>query len=117
MSKVNLSEIFTHPAVEDFGSALRKAIRDERSQDYASLVELEYVETPEQFVEVIKKFLRRFETYAKRYRIKRPTEKSLDEMMYLVDTHGVRVVRAALISHALVKATREEEIVEGGEEG
>ncbi|MFQ6119721.1 MAG: hypothetical protein ACE5KE_07525 [Methanosarcinales archaeon] len=115
MSEVKLAEIFENSAIEDFGSALRKAIRDERSQDYASLVELEYVESPKEFVEVIKKFLRRYETYAKKYKIKRPTEESLDEIMNLVDKYGTRLIRAALIAHALTKSSKpKEESEEGG---
>lgn len=115
MSEKNLSEIFMNSAIKDFGSALRKAVRDKRNQDYASLVELEYVETPDEFVEVIKKFLRRFDSYARRYNIKRPEEKSLEGLMDLVDKYGVRVVRAALIAHALVKSPKpEEEVIEEG---
>jgi hypothetical protein len=116
MSKVKLEDIFLNDGIKDFGSALRKAVRDKRSQDYASLVELEYVETPEDFAEVLKKFLRRYETYAKRYKIKRPKEKNLDELVKLVDKYGVRPVRAALIAHALVKSSKaeEEEEIEGG---
>jgi len=117
MSGVNLEEIFLNDGVRDFGSALRKAIRDERNQDYASLVELEYIETPEEFAEFLKKFLRRFDTYAKRYHIKRPEEKSLYELINLVTKYGVREVRAALIAHALVKSSKsEEEETVGGEE-
>jgi hypothetical protein len=115
MSEIKLSEIFLSEEIKDFGSALRKAIRDERSQDYASLVEFEYVETPEEFVETLKKFLRRFETYAKKYKIKRPEEKSLDELVKLLDKYGVRLVRAALIAHALVKTSKPEEEEIGGE--
>ncbi|MFQ6055690.1 MAG: hypothetical protein ACE5KE_13400 [Methanosarcinales archaeon] len=114
MSEVKLNEIFENSAIEDFGSALRKAIRE--NDDYASLVELEYVESPEEFAEVIKKFLRRYESYAKKYRRKRPTEESLDKIMGLVDQYGVRLIRSALISHALVKSTRVEEESEYGSE-
>jgi len=115
MSEVKLSEIFLNEGIKDFGSALRKAVRE--GEDYASLVELEYVETPEEFAETLKKFLRRYESYAKRYKRKRPEEKSLDDLVNLVDKYGVRPVRAALIAHALVKSSRpeEEERIEGGE--
>jgi len=103
MSEIKLSTIFLNEGVKDFGAALRKAVRE--GDDYASLVEFEYVETSEEFAETLKKFLRRYETYAKKYGRKRPQEKSLDEVIKLVDEYGVKPVRAAIIAHALVKAT------------
>ncbi|MDI6916849.1 MAG: hypothetical protein QMC80_03540 [Thermoplasmatales archaeon] len=114
MSEVKLSDIFLSGGIKDFGSALRKAVRE--GEDYASLVELEYVETPEEFAETLKKFLRRYESYAKRYERKRPEEKSLDEVVNLIDKYGVRLVRAALIAHALVKSSKlgDVEEIEGG---
>jgi hypothetical protein len=107
MSEVKLGDIFLKKGVKDFGSALRKAVVWQK--DYASLVEFEYVETPEEFAETLKKFLRR-------YKGKRPEEKSLEEVVNLVDLYGVRAVRAALIAHALVKSSKaeEEEEIEGG---
>ncbi len=75
-------------------------------------MELEYVESKAAFAEVMKKFLRRYETHAKRMHLKRPKEKSLTAIMGLADRHGVKLVRAALISHALVKSSKE---IEGGE--
>lgn len=115
MSEVKLSDVFLSDSIKDFGSALRKAVRE--GEDYTSLVELEYVETSEEFAETLKKFLRRYESYAKRYKRKRPEEKSLDELVQLVDKYGVRPVRAALIAHALVKSSKLEEVeeIEGGE--
>ncbi len=107
---IKLEDVYSSSAIEDFGSALRKDLRE--NEDYASLIELENVEKPEEFAEAIKKFLRRYESYARKKQRKRPEEKSLMEMMQLVDTHGVRVVRAALISHALVKSSKPEEGVE-----
>ncbi|MDI6902645.1 MAG: hypothetical protein QMC77_02770 [Methanocellales archaeon] len=118
MSEVKLEEIFKNEAIEDFGDALRKAIRMEDIQDYASLVELEYVESKEGFAETIKKFLRRYHTHAKKLHLRIPKEESLNSIMGLVDKYGVKLVRAALISHALVKSSREEESgerTEGGE--
>jgi len=112
MSEVKLEEIFRNEAVEDFGSALRKALRIKDIQDYASLVELEYVETKPDFAETIKKFLRRYETHARKLHLKRPTEENLNSLMGLVDKYDVKLVRAALISHALVKSSKEEEIEE-----
>ncbi|WP_297436902.1 hypothetical protein [Thermococcus sp.] len=109
MSK--LAELFENEAVKDFGVALRKALRI--WEDYSSLVELEYAETNEQFAEVIKRFLRRYETLAKKgykgKQLKRPKEESLVELMKLVDKHGVKLVRSALISYALVKGGEENE--------
>lgn len=40
--------------------------------------------------------------------MRRPTEKSLERIMKLVSDHGGRPVRAALVSHALVKGAKEE---------
>lgn len=107
MPEIKLSDIFLSEGIKDFGSALRKAVIE--GKDYASLVELEYVETPEEFAEIMKKFLRRYESYAKRYIRKRPEEKSLDEIINLVDKYGVKPVRSALIAHALVKSSKFEE--------
>ena len=108
MSEFKLGDIFGSEAAKNFGSALRRALRI--GDDYASLVELEYVETKEQFVEVIKKFLRRYETIARKgYRgreLSRLNERDLEELMSLVDTYGVKPIRAALISYALVKSER-----------
>ena len=110
MSEFKLSDIFGCEAVKNFGAALRRALRI--GDDYASLVELEYAETKEQFEEVIKKFLRRYETIARRgykgKKLSRLSEKHLEELMNLVDRYGVKPVRAALISYALVKSEREE---------
>lgn len=109
MSEVPLHEVFTHPGVQAFGQALRFALR--QAEDYASLVELEYVERREDFAEAIKKFLRRYESYARsREReslpVFRPNQEHLNTLMALVDRPevGVRPVRAALIAHALVRA-------------
>ena len=105
---ISLSEVFENNAVKAFGKALRLAVRV--NEDYASMVELEYVEEPKEFAETIKKFLRRFESQSRRYERKkgrrafRPSEEDLGELMKIVDEHGVRLVRAALISHALVKS-------------
>lgn len=115
---VNLSEVFENDAVKAFGFALRLAVRT--NNDYASMVELEYVEEPREFAETIKKFLRRFEAQSRRYKREaghggfRPSEKDLDELMNLVDKYGVRLIRAALISYALVKSAKGK--VEEGEE-
>ena len=106
-----LAGLFENEAVRDFGVALRKALRI--GEDYSSLIELEYAETKEQFAEVIKRFLRRYETLAKKgykgKQLKRPKEESLVELIRLVDEHGVKLVRSALISYALVKGGEENE--------
>lgn len=103
-----LSLVYSDAALKDFGDALRKALRIEDIQDYASLIELENAEKPDDFAEAIKKFLRRYESHARRKELKRPKEESLEKIMSLVDQYGVRLVRAALISHALVKRIQEE---------
>lgn len=106
---VNLSMLYSDEAIKDFGSTLRKALRMEEIQDYASLIEIENAEKEEDFAEGVRKFLRRYESHARRLHLKRPTEENLERLMKLVSDHGVRPVRAALISHALVKGTKEEE--------
>jgi len=115
MSK--LYDLFSNPAVESFGRALRYAIWKREyggGEDYASLIELEYVETPKQFVESLKKFLRRYDAYARRYEREkgsprfRPDDKELDELIRLAEEYGVRIVCSALIAHALVKARKED---------
>jgi len=113
MSEFKMGDVFGNEAVKNFGSALRRALRI--GEDYTSLVELEYVETHEQFVEVIKKFLRRYETIARRgYKgkeLSRLAERDLEQLVSLVDEYGVKPVRAALISYALVKGEKEEEVM------
>lgn len=96
--------------------ALRFAIRkrDEGGgEDYASLVELENVEKIDDFLDVLKKFLTRYDSYARRYEREnpgkvafKPTEEDLDELVSLTQSHGVRRVCAALIAHSLVRPER-----------
>ncbi len=114
MSEFKLEEIFECEAVKSFGAALRKMLRppieggkEKWSPDYASLVELEYIETKDQFIETIKKFLRRYEVIARKHNLKRLEERDLRELMSLVDKYGVKPVRAAIISYALVKSEQE----------
>ncbi|RLI43965.1 hypothetical protein DRO69_08440 [Candidatus Bathyarchaeota archaeon] len=92
MSK--LYELFSNTAVESFGKALRTALT--KNEDYASLIELDYAEKEEDFAIAIKKFLRRLgkEGY-------KPNERDLDEIMKLAQEYGVKLVCAAVISHAL----------------
>jgi hypothetical protein len=117
MSK-QLAAVYEDPSIKDFGDALRRALRMEEIQDYGSLIELENAETPEDFADAIRKFLRRYETHASRLHLRRPAEESLTNLMSLVDKQGVRLVRAALISHALVKSppAEEHEIVQAAAE-
>lgn len=111
MSEFRLGDIFASEAVKNFGNTLRKMIRppqegnkDKWAADYASLVELGYVETKSQFAEVIRKLLRRYDVIAKKHQLKRPKEGDLEELMDLIDKYDVKPVRAALISYALVKS-------------
>jgi hypothetical protein len=91
--EISLYDIYINEAVRDFGDCLRNAIFT--NDDYASLTELEHAETKDTFAEIIKKLLRR------NYKGWLPKEKSLEEIMKLVDDYGVRLIRAAIISHAL----------------
>lgn len=109
----NLHDLFKHPAVENFGKALRIAVGI--NEDYASLVELDYAERKEELVLALKKFLRRLDANVRRYERKypgkiafKPNEKDLDDIVYLVEEHGARLVCAAIISHALVRTEKEE---------
>jgi len=109
MSK--LYELFSNPSVESFGKALRIAVG--LNDDYSSLVELDYVEKEEEFVLVLKKFLRRLDANSRRYERKhpdkysfKPNEKDLDEIMKLAQDYGVRLVCAAMMSHALVRSEK-----------
>lgn len=104
-----LSEVYGDPSVKDFGGALRRALRMDEIQDYASMIELENAEEKDDFADAIHKFLRRFESHARKLHLRRPSEESLERIMTLVDQYGVRIVRAALISHALVKGSTAEE--------
>jgi hypothetical protein len=111
MSK--LHELFSNPAIESFGKALRIAVGI--NQDYASLIELDYAEKEGEFVMVLKKFLRRLDAGARRYEREhpgmfafRPNEKDLDEVVRLAQEYGVRLVCAALMSHALVRSEKGE---------
>ena len=45
---------------------------------------------------------------ARKHGLRRLDEKDLEDIMNLVDKYGVKPVRAALISYALVKSEREE---------
>jgi len=90
---VSLYQLYNDEAVKDFGECLRNAIF--KNEDFASLTELEYAESKEDFAEIVKKLLRR------NYKGWLPRESSLERVMKLVDNYGVRLVRAAIISHAL----------------
>jgi len=98
--EISLYELYTNEAIKDFGDCLRSAIFTQ--EDYASLTELEYAETKDVFAEVIKKLLRR------NYKGWLPKEDSLEEIMKLVDEYDVRLVRAAIISHALTWKEKKE---------
>jgi hypothetical protein len=110
MSK--LPELFSNPAIESFGKALRIAVGI--NEDYASLIELDYAEKEEEFVIALKKFLRRLDAGARRYEREhprkfsfKPDEKDLDEVIRLAQQHGVKLVCAAIMSHALVREEKE----------
>jgi hypothetical protein len=111
----NLHNLFKHPAIESFGKALRIAVGI--NEDYTSLVELDYAERKEELALALKKFLRRLDANARRYEREhagktafKPDEKDLDEVVGLAEQYGVRLVCAAIISHALVRTEK------GGEE-
>ena len=113
--EIRLSNVFSNDAVREFGAILRRALRE--NDDYASLMDLEYAEKPEGFADALRRFLRRYEAFARRQKRRRPSEAALEELVRLVDTYGVRVVRAAVVSHALCRADRDQETetTNGGE--
>lgn len=105
--EMSLSKVYTNEGVRAFGQALRFSLRDSQSPDFSTLVELEYVETKEGFADVITKFLRRYETQARRREqrnqpVFHPNQTHLEALIGMIDQAGVRPVRAALIAHALV---------------
>lgn len=105
-----LASVFSHKAVHEFGDILRQALRE--NDDYASLMDLEYAETPDAFAEALRRFLRRYEAFARRAHRRRPSEEALEQLVQLADDFGVRLVRTALVSHALCE--EELEISTGG---
>jgi len=112
--QVQLAEVFSHEAVREFGAVLRRALRE--NDDYASLMDFEYAETPDAFAEALRRFLRRYAAFARRARRRRPPEDALEQLVKLMDDFGVRIVRAALVSHALCRREEEEtETSTGGE--
>ena len=118
MSALKLATVYDNPAVQAFGKALHLNLRADK--DYASLADLEFAETPEQFGEVLKRFLRRYEVpAAKRERenksVFRPSDAHLRELAELADTVGVAPVRAALIAYALVWHERDTAAPQKGE--
>ncbi len=87
-----LYNLYKNNVIKEFGDALRNAIKGE---DYSSLTEIDYAETPEDLAEAIKKLLRRhIEEYV-------PSEESITEIWGLVEKYGVKAVKTAIISHAL----------------
>lgn len=114
---MQLSDIYQNPAVKELGEALGKAIGKE--QDYASLTDLEFAQTKTDFADAIHRFLRRFHTMAskKENRWYCPPSHRIESLMQLVDKiadsddnakyrEAIRLVRAALLSYALIQATR-----------
>lgn len=117
---MDLADIYQNQAVKEFGEALGNAIGKEK--DYASLTDLEAAQTKEDFADALRRFLRRFHVYAARpenfwYC---PSGNRLEELMRTVDQaaravprggdavrdrEAVRLIRAALLSHALTRAT------------
>ncbi|MGQ9680613.1 MAG: hypothetical protein ACUVV4_07620 [Candidatus Bathyarchaeia archaeon] len=112
-----LYDLFSDKSVESFGKALRYAMMKREyggCEDYSSLVELEYVETTDSFIESLKKFLRKYDACSRRYEREfgkvsyKPNDVDLDNLVKLTEIYGVRNVTSALIAHALVRASKEE---------
>ncbi len=116
-----LSEVFQHPAVREIGDALGKALGDEETQDYASLMDLEFAQTPVDFADGLHRFMRRFLTFVGKKGWYAPSAERLSEVMQLMDElattmpfadeqrkalEALRLVRAAILSRALAEACR-----------
>jgi hypothetical protein len=115
---LRLGDVYENPAVKAFGRAYRRAIRDPKIQDYASLIDLENAETPDQLAEALRRFLRRNHKAAMDAEEGWfwPGEAHLAEVMRLAgtDERSVRLVRAAIESYALVWGSGVRQ--EGGDE-
>jgi peptidase E len=107
MSGIKLEEIYSNPSVKSFGDAFRKSLMMEEIRDYASFVELGYSESKEQFCETLQKFLRRYDTPARKLHLIRPSEDDLENIVKLVDRFGVEFIKTAILSYALVKSGKE----------
>jgi hypothetical protein len=107
MSDIKLEEIYSHIAIKNVGDALRKSLMMEEIRDYASFVELDYSETKEQFCQTLQKFLRRYDSPARKLHLIRPSEDDLENIAKLVDRFGVELIKTALLSYALVKSGKE----------
>ncbi len=113
-----LAELYNCKSVRELGEAIGKAIGDE--DDYASLVDLEFAQDKVGFADALHRFLRRFLTFVKKYSDWFcPSQERVAELMQLVDEcaaempyhdqrrkeqEAIRLVRAALLSHALAQA-------------
>jgi|SRR5579883_41004 hypothetical protein len=137
-SEISLASVFAEESIKSFGKCLRYALW--RDDDYASLIEFENAETPLQFAEAVRKFLRRYRsggfmdealrTQASEMRKHnrwdelrrtlrqneigpRPTEGNLERLTQLANNaQGVRLVRAAIISYGLTKRDPHKELEE-----
>jgi len=133
-----LSSVYEEESVKSFGRCLRYALW--RDEDYASLIEFENAESPPQFADAVRKFLRRYRSgnfmdeatrtraselrkqnqwdelrkFLRQYEIgPRPTEGHLEQLMKLAtNTNGVRLIRAAIISYGLTKREPYKEVDE-----
>ncbi len=131
---MQLHEVYKNQALKEFGEALGKAIGHEK--DYASLTDFESAQTKVDFADALHRFLRRFHTMAsKRENLWYcPSDSGVEELAALVDQvareipgdmqvqerEAVRLVRAALVSRALARATyirveQDKESTEGGQ--
>jgi len=114
----SMYDLFSNPSIESFGKALRFAIGKREysgGEDYASLINIENAYNIPQFVDALRTFLRRYDSYARRYEREhlgrvafKPNEKDLDELIRLSEQYGVANVSAALVAHAIVRQSKEE---------
>lgn len=116
---LKLKELYEHPAVKELSEAIGKAVGDEDTQDYASLIDLEFAQERQEFADALHRFLRRFLTFVGHKGWYCPSAERISELMQLVDScaeefnnnyfnnnyrEAIRIVRAALLSRALAQA-------------
>lgn len=116
---LSLSEVFSNEAVRQIGEALGKALGDEEIQDYASLMDLEFAQTPTDFADGLHRFLRRFLSFVGKKGWYAPSAERITEVARLIDQiagtmpfhderhkvqESLRLVRAAILCHALAHA-------------
>ncbi|MCL6451015.1 MAG: hypothetical protein K6T75_06985 [Acetobacteraceae bacterium] len=96
-----LKAVYLHRSVRELGTWLHWALAD---NDFASLIEFEKAERPEELMEAVRAFLRR----RMNDRWQRLDSDDLVELAGLIDDYQVAPVRVAILCHALVRVPKKE---------